>query len=762
MKEILLTIGMGLAGLLGVEVGDVNNQPENEVTVVEAVEMNELDEKLWYARQASSEGDYDESLRLFEELESLDEGRYYWAAISGQTNIYRRQYNIEEAKAVADRAGKKFPEAVGLTHVWKGDMEMQRNNPKKAIEEYQIAEENYGQTIVNEMVMGEVALKQAARAAIKDKDPSKAAQFARKMADNYPQVGNPEAALARSLLYEAMAAGEMEVDTLENVLEGGGCSLESPCFVAADKKIKKKDQVDKSRFKKLDNFSEFQFELEEKDEESLEKIKKVKEGDNSILESLIPGAEAQTISFTTCSVATESAYQGFYDPIEDITRGDLFMTYPAAADGTSYHPGVDLNNWYDHVGSDTTDCSNSPADRFIATAAGCVQESSLADWGSLTITHKYLPYNLSYTEDYITSQYGHADELYVSVGDAVGTNEEVGSVGGIGSDSDGDGLGDAVWDCHLHFELREPDHPDPYNAAYWSSSVFTQDNVGLYYTDPESFIDSHPAFDWEMWVDESSTMWTYTGTWTYLDTKGNGNTEDENDLNYTSTTSSSSADATATFTFTPSYTGSHNFYIFAPWSSGTKSDSVPVTIRTSDGSSTLLSDTIDFYGTTTSGEGTCDVGYDSTGDGYVDSYYFGSSKRCDEWFEISSEYLTAGVEYEMEIENNTGSSSDIIIIDDILITYGSGTAAKLGKASVGGGDGEATADVCAVPSSGDWTVSTDCSLESDDTAPGNVEIDDGITLTISSGVTLDMDLSSYHINIGNGSRLIIEEGAKVD
>lgn len=95
--------------------------------------------------------------------------------------------------------------------------------------------------------------------------------------------------------------------------------------------------------------------------------------------------------------------------------------------------------------------------------------------------------------------------------------------------------------------------------------------------------------------------------------------------------------------------------------------------------------------------------------------------------------LNADEPYVIRISNDTGSGSELIMIDDFLIT-----------------------------SSGDWTITSDCVLETSDNAPGNVRVEDGITLTISSGVTLDMDLSSYHLSIGDGSRVVIETGAKIN
>lgn len=406
-----------------------------------------------------------------------------------------------------------------------------------------------------------------------------------------------------------------------------------------------------------------------------------------MLMSLIPVAHAEAgEGYQTCVVEDTPAYSGFVNPMSDITYGDFFMGYPASAGCTGtpgvnyscnynwYHPGVDFNNAYDHANVDPYDCSN-PDDGFVAVADGCVKDADLASWGSLTITHNYAPFDGSYDSDYITSQYGHADGLNVSEGAAVEQEDEVGSIGAVGGD----------FACHLHFEIREEDHPDPYHAGFWDSSVLnSQDSVGKYYQDPESFIEGHPAFDWLRWVDESYSGWTYSGSWTYINTKGNGNDHQENDLKFTTTTSSPNPTATATLRFEAGNSGMHELYMFVPWSNQTKSDSVPVEITAVNGGATVLSTTLDFAG----GSRTCDEDVNPI-DGIWEG--FSGTKRCDEWLAIGSANLTDGQEYELQIANNTGSSSDIIIIDDIYMIFENGMV--LGRV-VAENDDE---DECSVP-----------------------------------------------------------------
>jgi hypothetical protein len=73
----------------------------------------------------------------------------------------------------------------------------------------------------------------------------------------------------------------------------------------------------------------------------------------------------------------------------------------------------------------------------------------------------------------------------------------------------------------------------------------------------------------------------------------------------------------------------------------------------------------------------------------------------------------------------------------------------------------AEGDECSVPASGDWTITSDCNISSAETAPANVRVEDGVTLTIGGSGSLNINLTNYHIIIGDGSRLIIEDGGKI-
>ncbi|MFH1314821.1 MAG: tetratricopeptide repeat protein [Candidatus Uhrbacteria bacterium] len=770
MNTILIALGIGLLSLFNPQPADIQMaSQQSESSVFVRPELSGLDIELERARSMMKD-DPSEALRIFEELEQSGSHTHMWAAISEQVRIYRVNHDFESALETTERVMELEPPAAGLMHVWNGDIYLQAEDYENALAEYELAEQSFGDNIVNNKTVGETALKQATRASIKFKHPETAAQYARKLATDYSDSERSEVGLAWALFYEAMAeGGDLPIMAMEIAMYTGVCGVENPCYIQ-DKHLYRKGEVNTNEFQELNNGSGIYFNLTEQDTNILERINNpvFQHEDWSLLQSLIPAAHAEQYEeYQTCIVEDIPAYSGFALPISDITYGDLFMGYPATGGCQGipglnytcsnhwYHPGIDLNNSYDHyvleddegniIEEDSDLCTNQ-ADGFSTTAAGCVQDVDVGGFGSLTITHNYAPFNGSYASDYVTSQYGHADEIDVSEGADVALGDEVGSIGGLGD-------GGVTFACHLHFEIREEDHPDPYWAGYWLSATLNyEDLVGQYYQDPESFIEAHPAFDWLHWIDEGASWWTHVGSWVDVYTKGNGDGHQESDLKYTSTTSSPNPTATATLRFTADNSGYHQLYMFAPWSTQTKSDSVPVEITEVDGGNLVYETTLDFAG----GYRTCD--WDVDEDGYWESWR--SWKRCDEWILVGSVDLTEGEEYEMYISNATGSDTDIIIIDDLYIIYEDGYEPPpvLGRVIVQNDD----EDDCSVPGSGDWTVSSDCTISSDEVAPANVIVADGITLTINGNGSLDMDLSNYHLRIGIGSRVIIGVGGKID
>ena len=68
---------------------------------------------------------------------------------------------------------------------------------------------------------------------------------------------------------------------------------------------------------------------------------------------------------------------------------------------------------------------------------------------------------------------------------------------------------------------------------------------------------------------------------------------------------------------------------------------------------------------------------------------------------------------------------------------------------------------CLAPDSGNWTVETNCTLESNEIAPQNFVVEGNSVLTIPSGTSLDIDFSQSNITIESGGSIVIKSGGNI-
>jgi len=69
--------------------------------------------------------------------------------------------------------------------------------------------------------------------------------------------------------------------------------------------------------------------------------------------------------------------------------------------------------------------------------------------------------------------------------------------------------------------------------------------------------------------------------------------------------------------------------------------------------------------------------------------------------------------------------------------------------------------LCSPPVSGDWTITSSCTLSSNAVAPGNVIVQNNSVLTIPSGLTLDIDFVNNFLKIEFGSGVRIKAGGSL-
>lgn len=73
-----------------------------------------------------------------------------------------------------------------------------------------------------------------------------------------------------------------------------------------------------------------------------------------------------------------------------------------------------------------------------------------------------------------------------------------------------------------------------------------------------------------------------------------------------------------------------------------------------------------------------------------------------------------------------------------------------------------TAPSCQPPATGNWVVSTSCTFQGAANAPANVIVQNGATLTISSGSTLDIAFNQHYLLVRDGCRVLVKAGGKID
>ena len=181
------------------------------------------------------------------------------------------------------------------------------------------------------------------------------------------------------------------------------------------------------------------------------------------LEDLTNLASDEAISFPA---AVSEATSGFQRPMTNDHYGWEWLDWT----GTVYHPGDDYNG----PGSGNADCGLP----IYAVATGTVRHVNLGGWGTLVIEHQWQGTT-------VFSQYGHIGSARVTNNQTVNRGDHIANVGNTGTTT-----------CHLHWEIRESDHPNPTDSAYYTTAILNQSsNVNNYYEDPEWWVDTHGSYN---------------------------------------------------------------------------------------------------------------------------------------------------------------------------------------------------------------------------------------------------------------------------
>jgi len=144
--------------------------------------------------------------------------------------------------------------------------------------------------------------------------------------------------------------------------------------------------------------------------------------------------------------------------------------------GSVYHPAQDWNVPNSPGGSGDGDKGLD----VVAVANGKVVDVNHKSWGGLVIQHNY-------KGETWYSQYGHVQNIVVSENQIVTKGQKMAEIGKVTEFNNVDY-------AHLHFEIREADHPNPTHGPYWSGLKNLSD-VRDWYEDPGIFIPAHSAYE---------------------------------------------------------------------------------------------------------------------------------------------------------------------------------------------------------------------------------------------------------------------------
>ena len=547
--------------------------------------LSNLEDLFELAQLAAAGLTVDQALVTLQTIETVADNLFdSWAAASAQVALLRQLGRYDQADAVVARLAEQHPERADLMNLWRGDTAAFAGRFSNAFAQY--AEAGNGRNPAERTVAAQ-ALKQTARLHSRLGDFASAAGVYRSLVDTYAHEVDPHWALGQALLHEALARSGVPdgFRDPENywVVEGESIQ-QAPGDVIAPE----------TQDLGIENL---RFVLSAHDRALLREAQAVRR------EASVQPAAATVTATATCTPAT--AWSGFQLPFAPNTAnyGYRYMEYPDSKGG--YHPGVDLNwGW----GADDASLD------FAVVADGCVTDSPGANatptaWGSATVQHNFVRL--------WTSQYGHADKVYYSYGAAVKKGWKLGNVGDVASSGN----------YHLHFEIREEDHPDAANARSYLNS--SKSVVGDYYQEPESFIAAHPAASYYQWFDED--RWSFSGSWTIKTGIGN-----EDDLRYAATTATTTKANYATKTFSVPSSATYRLYVFVPWNYATTTKAPYRVIDTATG-------------------------------GVVKSVTLNQNVLVDAWASLGTMSLQGGRTYRLELATNTGESGRLVALDDVLI-----------------------------------------------------------------------------------------------
>lgn len=197
-------------------------------------------------------------------------------------------------------------------------------------------------------------------------------------------------------------------------------------------------------------------------------------------------ANVNNINFT--KIYINDAISGFKLPMSNFNPNRYGYTFGqwAPADGNVYHPGQDYNSYSNNAkcydGKNGTRI-NATADGIVVDIRPKTDNNGCLRWGGIVIKHFYK--GKAYY-----SQYGHLYIDFINNPLKVGQKITKGQLLGYE-----DQIGCQPPCVHLHFEIRNAKHPQPYYRGYWDYPTLKNlNNTNKYYEHPDAFIPSSGTY----------------------------------------------------------------------------------------------------------------------------------------------------------------------------------------------------------------------------------------------------------------------------
>lgn len=128
-------------------------------------------------------------------------------------------------------------------------------------------------------------------------------------------------------------------------------------------------------------------------------------------------------------------------------------------------------------------------------------------------------------------------------------------------------------------------------------------------------------------------------------------------------------------------------------------------------------------------------------------------------FEIDKS--TDGVNWSVLAQTSTRTYSDTGLASNTIYYYRVSAFNSVGTSSTSNLAYATTLAGCSPPASGDWIITSDCTLATSAAAPANVIVQSNVVLTIPNGITLTFHFGQYHLLVQHSGKVMVNPGGNI-